>query len=55
MLPTSRLPGYACSSIEENFERDLTFCSEFEPTADSKRPVVARFRGSVARRLSPLM
>ncbi len=41
--------------LEEDFERDLTFCTEFQPAADLKRPAVARFRDSVARLLSPLL
>ena len=41
--------------LEADFARDLTFCTEFQPGADSKRPAPARFRDSVARLLSPLL
>lgn len=41
--------------LEEDFDRDLTFCTEFQPSAYVKCPAAARFRDSVARLLSPLL
>ena len=41
--------------LEEDFAQDLAFCTEFDPTADAKRPAAARLRDSVARLLSPLL
>ena len=41
--------------LEEDFDRDLAFCTEFQPVAHRERPAAARFRDSVARLLSPLL
>jgi len=41
--------------LENDFERDLEYCREFEPAAYRKRSAVSRFRDSVARVLSPLL
>jgi cardiolipin synthase A/B len=41
--------------LERDFERDLEYCSEFEPAAYRKRSTASRFRDSVARVLSPLL
>jgi cardiolipin synthase len=41
--------------LEEDFERDLGSCSEFNPAEYQKRNAVVRFRDSVARLLSPLL
>jgi cardiolipin synthase len=41
--------------LEADFERDLAYCTEFDPEAYCKRGTVARFRDSVARLLSPLL
>jgi cardiolipin synthase len=41
--------------LEADFERDLAYCTEFDPVAYCKRGTVARFRDSVARLLSPLL
>jgi cardiolipin synthase len=41
--------------LENDFKHDLTFCTEFDPVADRKRPAAARFRDSAARLLSPLL
>jgi cardiolipin synthase len=41
--------------LETDFERDLAYCSEFDPAAYQKRGTVSRFRDSVARILSPLL
>jgi cardiolipin synthase len=41
--------------LEADFERDLTYCKEFDPEEYRKRGTVARFRDSVARLLSPLL
>jgi cardiolipin synthase A/B len=41
--------------LEEDFERDLAYCKEFDPEEYRNRGNVARFRDSVARLLSPLL
>ena len=41
--------------VETDFERDLEYCSEFDPAAYRKRGTAIRFRDSVARLLSPLL
>jgi cardiolipin synthase len=41
--------------IESDFERDLEYCSEFDPAAYRKRGIASRFRDSVARVLSPIL
>ncbi|HJU60404.1 MAG TPA: cardiolipin synthase [Candidatus Binatia bacterium] len=41
--------------LEGDFERDLEYCSEFDPEAYRKRGTALRFRDSVARILSPLL
>jgi cardiolipin synthase len=41
--------------LEADFERDLAYCSEFDPEVYQKRVIVSRFRDSVARVLSPLL
>ena len=41
--------------LEQDFERDLAHCTEFDLAAYEKRHVAVRFRDSVARLLSPLL
>jgi cardiolipin synthase A/B len=41
--------------LERDFERDLEYCSEFDPQAYRSRGTALRFRDSVARVLSPLL
>ena len=41
--------------LEEDFERDVAYCTEFDPDAYHKRHIAVRFRDSVARLLSPLL
>jgi cardiolipin synthase len=41
--------------LESDFERDLEYCSEFDPAAYRKRGIANRFRDSVARVLSPIL
>ena len=41
--------------LENDFDADLEYCSEFDPAAYRKRGTVIRFRDSVARVLSPLL
>lgn len=41
--------------LEEDFERDLAYCTEFDPAVYRKRNAAVRFRDSVARLLSPLL
>jgi cardiolipin synthase A/B len=41
--------------LERDFERDLEYCSEFDPEAYRSRGTALRFRDSVARVLSPLL
>jgi cardiolipin synthase len=41
--------------LEADFERDLAYCSEFDPGAYRQRGAAIRFRDSVARVLSPLL
>ena len=41
--------------LEQDFERDLKDCSEFDPSEYEKRNVAARFRDSTARLISPLL
>ena len=43
------------TQLEQDFERDLTHCSEFDLASYEKRNVAVRFRDSVARLLSPLL
>jgi cardiolipin synthase len=40
--------------LEEDFMRDLAFCTEFSWREYRKRPVLIRLRDSLARLLSPL-
>ncbi len=41
--------------LEKDFERDLVYCTEFDPKEYEKRNVAERFRDSVARVFSPLL
>jgi cardiolipin synthase len=41
--------------LEEDFDRDLADCTEFDPAAYRRRHGALRFRDSVARLLSPLL
>lgn len=41
--------------LEGDFERDLAYCTEFDPAAYRQRSTAIRFRDSVARLLSPLL
>jgi cardiolipin synthase len=41
--------------LEDDFERDLAHCTEFDPTEYRKRNLAVRFRDSAARLLSPLL
>ena len=41
--------------LEEDFERDLVHCTEFDAKEYQKRNVAVRFRDSVARIVSPLL
>jgi hypothetical protein len=41
--------------LEQDFERDVAYCTEFDPADYRKRNAAVRFRDSVARRLSPLL
>jgi cardiolipin synthase len=41
--------------LEEDFDRDLADCTEFDPAAYQRSGTLARFRDSVARLLSPLL
>jgi cardiolipin synthase A/B len=41
--------------LEREFERDLAYCTEFDPATYRKRGAVMCFRDSVARVLSPLL
>jgi cardiolipin synthase A/B len=41
--------------LESDFERDLDYCSEFDPEVYRNRGIAIRFRDSVARLLSPLL
>jgi cardiolipin synthase len=41
--------------LEEDFERDLAYCIEFDPEAYRRSSTVVRFRDSTARLLSPLL
>ncbi|HEU4342264.1 MAG TPA: cardiolipin synthase [Candidatus Binatia bacterium] len=41
--------------LESDFERDLEYCSEFDPAAYRKRGTAIRFRDSIARVLSALL
>ncbi len=41
--------------LEDDFEHDLQYCSEFDPAAYRKRGTAIRFRDSLARVLSPLL
>jgi cardiolipin synthase len=41
--------------LEQDFERDLAFCTEFDVAEYEKRSVAVRLRDSVARLLSPLL
>jgi cardiolipin synthase len=43
------------AQLEQDFERDLVECTEFDPAEYRKRPVAIRFRDSVARLFSPLL
>jgi cardiolipin synthase len=43
------------AELEDAFDRDLGYCTEFDPSAYRKRGPVIRFRDSVARLLSPLL
>jgi cardiolipin synthase A/B len=41
--------------LEEDFERDIVHCTEFDVAAYHKRNATVRFRDSIARLLSPLL
>jgi len=41
--------------LEADFQRDLAFCTEFDPAVYRNRGTLIRFRDSVARLLSPLL
>jgi cardiolipin synthase A/B len=41
--------------LEDDFERDLAYCTEFDPAEYRKRNLAVRFRDSTARLLSPLL
>ena len=41
--------------LEQDFERDLVHCTEFDATEYQKRNIAVRFRDSVARIVSPLL
>jgi cardiolipin synthase len=41
--------------LEADFERDLTYCTEFDPEAYRQRGTASRFRDSLARLLSPML
>ena len=41
--------------LEEDFERDLAYCTEFDPAEYGSRNVAVRLRDSAARLLSPLL
>jgi cardiolipin synthase len=41
--------------IEEDFERDLAHCTEFDPEEYRQRSAALRWRDSAARLLSPLL
>lgn len=41
--------------LEEDFDRDLADCTEFDPVAYQRSGTLARFRDSVARLFSPLL
>jgi hypothetical protein len=41
--------------LEDAFERDLAYCTEFDPVVDRQPSAPARFRDSVARLFSPLL
>jgi cardiolipin synthase A/B len=43
------------TELEEDFKRDLAYCTEFDPAVYRKRNAAVRFRDSVARLLSPLL
>jgi cardiolipin synthase len=43
------------SELEKTFERDLAYCSEFDPGEYRKCNAAFRLRGSVARLFSPLL
>jgi cardiolipin synthase len=43
------------TELEEDFKRDLAYCTEFDPAGYRKRNAAVRFRDSVARLLSPLL
>jgi cardiolipin synthase len=43
------------TKLEADFERDLAYCTEFDPAEYQSRGVVIRFRDSVARLFSPVL
>jgi cardiolipin synthase len=47
--------GQIARELEEEFLRDLKYCSEFDPEIYRKRNPAIRFRDSIARLLSPLL
>ena len=51
MLYSERL----ARELEEDFERDLAHCTEFDPRAYRQRNSAIRLRDSVARLFSPLL
>ncbi|MEO7436432.1 MAG: cardiolipin synthase [Candidatus Binatia bacterium] len=51
VLYSARLAG----RLEQDFDRDLASCIEFDQAAYRKRSAVVRFRDSMARLLSPLL
>ena len=51
VLYSAQLAG----ELEDAFDRDLAYCTEFDPAAYRERGAVTRFRDWVARVLSPLL
>ena len=51
VMYSARLAG----ELEEAFDRDLSYCTEFDLGAYQERGAMIRFRDSVARLLSPLL
>jgi cardiolipin synthase len=43
------------SELEQAFERDLAYCTQFDPAEYRSRSIAVRFRDSVARLFSPLL
>jgi cardiolipin synthase A/B len=47
--------GRLAKELEQDFERDLAYCSEFDAAEYRDRNVAVRFRDSFARLFSPLL